>query len=273
LNARPTRAWTYPARDPATIVAISIVAFAIANVLHEGVGHGGACLLMGGHARVLSTVHFECDRASRFIAAGGTLANFIAGFLSWIAVRRAHLARADARFFLWLLMTVNLLQAAGYFLFSGVADFGDWADVIHGLEPIWLWRTALTVVGALSYLLLAWLALLELRRFLGPHEYHRGAARDLTIIPYLVGGLLYTVAGLFNPVGVILVGLSAAAASFGGTSGMAWMTQYLGTALVPQAVSEPLALPRSRGWIVGAVVTAIIFTGVLGPGVRFHWSA
>jgi hypothetical protein len=273
LNARPTRAWTYPARDPATIVAISIVAFAIANVLHEGVGHGGACLLMGGHARVLSTVHFECDRASPFIAAGGTLANFIAGFLSWIAVRRAHLARADARFFLWLLMTVNLLQGAGYFLFSGVADFGDWADVIHGLEPIWLWRTALTVVGALSYLLLAWLALLELSRFLGPHEYHRRAARDLTIIPYLVGGLLYTVAGLFNPVGVILVGLSAAAASFGGTSGMAWMTQYLGTALVPQAVSEPLALPRSRGWIVGAVVTAIIFTGVLGPGVRFHWSA
>ncbi|HEY5060256.1 MAG TPA: hypothetical protein VII52_01920, partial [Gemmatimonadaceae bacterium] len=189
------------------------MAFAIANVLHEAVGHGGACVLTGGHARVLSTVHFECDHVGRVIAAGGTLANFSAGFLCWIAVRRVHPAAAHARYFVWLLMTINLLQGAGYFLFSGAADFGDWADVINGLEPRWLWRTALTVGGAVSYVLLVWLALLELRRFLGPHEYRRGAAGDLTIIPYLSGGLLYTVAGLFNPVGMILVGLSAAAAA------------------------------------------------------------
>jgi hypothetical protein len=69
-----------------------------------------------------------------------------------------------------------------------------------------------------------WLALLELRPFLGPGEIRRGGAKDLTIVPYLTGGILYTVAGMLNPVGVILVGLSAAAASFGGTSGLAWMT-------------------------------------------------
>lgn len=63
---------TRGARDLGTIIAISIVAFAIANALHEGVGHGGACELTGGHARVLSSVHFECDQDNRFIAAGGT---------------------------------------------------------------------------------------------------------------------------------------------------------------------------------------------------------
>ena len=45
---------TRRARDPATIIAISIVAFAIANLLHEGAGHGGACVVTGGHAKVLS---------------------------------------------------------------------------------------------------------------------------------------------------------------------------------------------------------------------------
>lgn len=261
---------TRGARDLATIIAISVMAFAIANLLHEGVGHGGACVLMGGHPRVISSVHFECDQDSRFIAAGGTLVNFMAGFLCWIALRTVNLTRQHLRYFLWLLMTVNLLQAGGYFLFSGLGNIGDWAYVIHDLVPAWLWRTGLTVVGVVSYLLLVWLALLELRPFLGEHDWRRGGANDLTIVPYVTGGILYTVAGLFNPVGMILVGVSAGAASFGGTSGMAWMTQYLGSKFAPKITSQPLTLQRSRGWIIAAFITATIFVGVLGRGVRLR---
>jgi hypothetical protein len=260
---------THAARDLATVIAISVVAFAIADVLHEGVGHGGACLLTGGHARVISTVHFDCDRDSRFLAAGGTLMNFIAGFLCWMALRAVGPAHQHSRYFLWLLMTINLLQVAGYFLFSGFANFGDWAEVIRGLQPEWLWRVGLIILGAVSYALLVWLSLLELRRFLGENDYRRGAAKDLTIVPYIAGGVLYTVAGMFNPVGMVLVGLSAAAASFGGTSGMAWMTQYLGTRLIPRISSQSLALARSWVWIIAALITGAIFIGVLGRGVRF----
>jgi hypothetical protein len=255
-------------RDLATIIAISLIAFAIANVLHEAVGHGGACALMGGHAKVLSSVHFECGQAGRFIAAGGTLVNFIAGILCWLALRFISPARGHLRYLLWLLMTINLLQGGGYFLFSGLGNFGDWAYVIHGLAPAWLWRTGLTILGVVSYALLVWLALLELRPFLGEHDWRRGGAKDLTVAPYITGGILYTVAGMFNPVGMILVGLSAAAASFGGTSGMAWMTQYLGSKFAPKITSQPFTVYRSRGWIIAAFITAIIFVGVLGRGVR-----
>jgi hypothetical protein len=255
-------------RDLATIIAISIIAFAIANLLHEGAGHGGACVLTGGHAKVLSSVHFECGRDSRFIAAGGTLVNFIAGILCWLALRLINPSRGHLRYFLWLLMTINLLQGGGYFLFSGLGNFGDWANVIHDLAPAWLWRTALTILGVVSYALLVWLALLELRSFLGEHDWRRGGAKDLTVAPYITGGILYTVAGMFNPVGMILVGLSAAAASFGGTSGMAWMTQYLGTKFAPKITSHPLTVHRSRGWIIAAFTAATIFVGVLGRGVR-----
>jgi hypothetical protein len=166
-------------------------------------------------------------------------------------------------------MTINSLGAAGYFLFSGVGNIGDWADVIQGMEPAWLWHVALTLVGGVSYTLLVWHSLLELRPFLGDRDWRHGGAKDLTIIPYLTGGTLYTVAGLFNPVGMILVGISAAASSFGGSSGMAWMTQCLGTKLVPKIPSEPFTLPRSRAWIIVAAITAAIFIGVLGRGVRF----
>jgi hypothetical protein len=259
---------TRGSRDLATIVAISIVAFAIANLLHEGAGHGGACVLTGGHAKVLSSVHFECSRDSRFIAACGTLVNFIAGLVCWLALRLINPARGHLRYFLWLLMTINLLQGGGYFLFSGLGNFGDWAYVIHDLTPAWLWRTALTILGIVSYVLLVWLALLELRSFLGEHDWRRGGAKDLTVAPYITGGILYTVAGMFNPVGMILVGLSAAAASFGGTSGMAWMTQYLGSKFAPQITSQPLTVYRARGWIIAAFITATVFVGVLGRGVH-----
>ena len=257
-------------RDVATIIAISIVAFAISNLLHEGAGHGGACVLAGGHPRVLSTVHFECDRDNRFIAAGGTLINLVAGIFSWIALRTVSRERQQLRYFLWLLMTINLLGAGGYFLFSGLGNIGDWADVIQGLSPAWLWRTGLTLAGVVSYILVVWLSLLELRNFLGERDWRRGGAKDLTIVPYITGGVLYTVAGMFNPVGMILVGISAAASSFGGSSGMAWMTQCLGGKLVPRVASQPLTLQRNWGWIIVALITATIFVAVLGRGVRFH---
>jgi len=257
-------------RDLATIISISTVAFATANLLHEGFGHGGACVLTGGHARVLSTVHFECDRDSRFISAGGTLVNFTTGVVCWSLLRAVKSTRQQLRYFLWLLMTINFLGASGYFLFSGVGNIGDWADVTSGLTPVWLWRTGLTIVGAISYMLMVWLSLLELRHFLAERDWRHGGAKDLTIVPYLTGGVLYTVAGLFNPVGMILVGISAAASSFGGSSGMAWMTQCLGTRFVPRIPSQPLALGRSKSWIIAAVITAIFFIGVLGRGVNFQ---
>ena len=218
---------------------------------------------------MLSTVHFECSQDNRFVAAGGTLVNLIAGFLCWFALRFVNHARVRLRYFLWLLMTINLLQACGYFLFSGLGNFGDWADVIHGLAPAWLWRTGLTALGAVSYPLVVWLALLELRFFLSDRDWRRGGAKDLTVIPYVTGGVLNTVAGMFNPVGMILVGLSAAASSFGGASGMAWMTQCLGSKFAPKTASQLLPLQRSRGWIIAAFIIAAIFVGVLGRGVRF----
>jgi hypothetical protein len=258
------------ARDVATIVAISTVAFAIANLLHEGAGHGGACLLAGGQAKALSSVHFDCSRDSRFVSAGGTFANVMGGLLGWIAIRFLRRGSGNLRYFFWVLMTVNLLQAGGYFLFSGVGNFGDWADVIGGLSPVWLWRTVLTVSGAVSYVLAVWLALVELRPFLAGRDWRRGGAKDLTVVPYVTGGILYTAAGILNPVGMVLVGLSAAASSFGGTSGMAWMTQWMGSRFAPKRASPHFMIQRSRGWLIAGFFTAVVFVGLVGHGIRFQ---
>ena len=116
--------------DLLTVTAIALVAYAASNVAHEAVGHGAACVALGGKPNVLSSVHFDCSEeaisalARRGVAAAGTIVNFIAGAIGLVAfkatnpVRQPHIA-----YFLWLFTTLNLLMGAGYFLFVvGLTD-------------------------------------------------------------------------------------------------------------------------------------------------------
>src|SRR6516165_10538739 len=67
--------------DALTVGAIGILAYMLGNVLHEGLGHGGACVLVGAKPLVISSVHFECSSDSRLVFAGGTAMNLLAGAL------------------------------------------------------------------------------------------------------------------------------------------------------------------------------------------------
>jgi len=266
-----------PRHDPLTIVAIALLAYVIGDVLHEAVGHGGACLLVGGRPLVLSTVHFECDShavgawGERLIAAGGTLVNLGAGALVVLVRRRAAASTSGTvTWFLWLLMAVNLLSGTGYFLFSGVGGIGDWADFVRGIGPAWVTRLGLTVLGGVTYWLVVVRALRALDPFLsGDGEERVRSATRMTLPAYLAGGILSCIAGLLNPVGMVLVAISAAAASFGDTSGLAWMPQLLHGKRAAASGGTQRLVQRSWGWIVGGAMAAAVFVLVLGPGVRF----
>jgi hypothetical protein len=256
--------------DRLTVIAIAVVATICGDLIHEGLGHGGACLLTGGRPLAISTVHFACDRDSALVSAGGTIANLLAGVMFFGLSRLATRSTAR-RFLLWLSMTLNLFAVGGYFLFSGVGNIGDWADVMRDVHPMWLWRIGLAVLGAVLYGFSMWVSLLELRPFLGRVVSQRvRRARQITLTPYLTNGILSCVAGLFNPVGMILVAISAAASSFGGASGLAWMYQWLRGPWLPPTEFEMSRLTRSRGWIVLAAILAVCFVAILGPGLTFH---
>ena len=119
------------------------------------------------------------------MAAGGTLANLIFGALFWVAVRAGR-QTTSWRYFFWLLMPFNLFDAGGYFLFSGIGNFGDWAAVAAGWQPAWACRVGLVALGKVTYFLLfVPLCLRELRPFLGrDSEIRVRRARQLTLAPY-----------------------------------------------------------------------------------------
>jgi len=257
--------------DPFTVGAIAILAYMLGNVLHEGLGHGGACFLSGAKPLVLSSVDFECSLDSRLVMAGGTLMNFLAGGVFFLLGHLSGPRYPRLKYFFWISMTVNLYTATGYFLFSGIGGIGDWGDFIQGLGPQWLWRIGLTIFGAATYLLAARISLLELRPLIGSdkEQRYRRAVR-LSAIPYFAGGILMCLAGSLNPKGAMLILISAAASTFGGTSALMWTPQMLrsGTMIPCGPPAEAMPIRRSWALIVAACAIAIAFIGVLGPSVR-----
>ncbi len=265
-SQRETRVPT--ADDSLTICAISIVAGILTNILHEGVGHGLIDLLTGAKSGVLTTVAWSSAFGSRLVEAGGTLANLAAGLIFWFLLRSAKNALMPTRYFLLISYAFNLFTGTGYFFFSGVTNFGDWAAVIAGLRPHWLWRALLVVVGASSYFSAALVVGIGLVRHVGVPRNQQRRLRKLTIVPYLSAVVLASLAGLLNPLGMQLLWQSALPATAGGQSGLLWLQYYIPRGTEPERVPDRLA--RSYMWIVVAAVLAFVYVVVLGRGVTLH---
>lgn len=256
------------ADDAFTIYAISIVAGMLTNILHEGVGHGLTALLTGAKSGLLTTVAWSSASDTRLVAAGGTLVNLAAALAFWLVLRNAKLASMPMRYFLLITCAFNLFTGTGYFFFSGVTNFGDWATVISGLYPHWLWRALLVVVGAPSYFAAALVVGIGLVRHVGVPREQQMRLRRLTVMPYFSAIVLASAAGLLNPLGMQLLWQSALPATAGGQSGLLWLQYYIPRGTEPKQMSEPLG--RSYAWIGVAAALAIIYVVVLGRGITLH---
>lgn len=91
-------------------------------------------------------------------------------------------------------------------------------------------------------------------------------AQRLALTSYLAGGLVSVLIGLFNPLGPVIVLTSAAAASLGGASGLAWGMQLMDRTRVSR--QPPLALRRSWPWITVSLLLTLIYAVVLGPSLH-----
>ena len=109
------------------------------------------------------------------------------------------------RLFLLTSLAFNLFAGTGYFFFSGVTNFGDWAVVIAGLHAHWLWRTLLVMAGIASYYGAVLLVGIGLVRYVGVPRNDSRRLWRLTLIPYFSSVLLLCAGGLLNPMGIQLV--------------------------------------------------------------------
>jgi len=270
--------------DRITIIAVAALACILQDVLHEGLGHGVTAWLTGAHRITMSTVALQSDIDTRWIAAAGTLVNLFAAAILWLILLRPQRYRPVTRYFLVLALAGNLFTGTGYFLFSGVADFGDWKQVIAGLHPYWMWRVGLIVLGAVTYYASMLLVAAQLRPFRGRDSCSENL-RALCWTPYFTDGVLAGVAGLFNPAGLFYVIASALPSTLGANAGLMSLPSIVcrgSRAHEPasdQSASDrsasdqsgpDLKIPRSFGWIGTASIASLLFIFVLGRGIT--WS-
>lgn len=262
--------------DYPTLIAISILAYVITTALHEYLGHGLACTLLGGTLTELNAFYIDCqygsisDLSIRFISIAGPLASILTGIISFFLSRRFKNLSKTASYFLWLLGTISLLTATGYLIFSGITGLGDFGLTRDGalfeLTPIWLWRTLITILGIVGYGGVIAYSLKNLEPILGGKNPERiKRARTLTLLSYLSGcGMAILIGGL-NPQGLYIVLLSSLASTAGGTSALIWMMRFHKHVDIS---SMPLiTIKNDFRWIGISLFITALYAIVFGPSL------
>jgi hypothetical protein len=262
MTAVPVRR---PNHDITTISGMAVAVYLASVLSHEAVGHGLSTVVLGGHIERLTNVQLVSGGGGeewrrRLIAASGPAMNVLTGIGALGLMRRTR--RTDREYFLWLLGHVNLFMGAGYPLAFSFAGSGDMANILRGIEPLVAWQVSLTVAGAGLSLIAFRHALRSLDPFLGSKPERRRRAFTLTILPYLVGSVVNTMAALRNPSGAPALA-AAVATSFGGTAFLAWT--YLASRR--SGVAEGRTVARRSLWLLLGLISLIVYFFVLGPGI------
>ena len=259
--------------DPLTIAAIAILACALTNLLHEGVGHGVACVMVGVKPLCLSSIRLDWNYkgvspfAGRIIAASGTVVNFLASIVFAWLLRTVRKASPQTRYFCWLMMSLNLLLGASYLFFT-FAPFSDWYWFLQGLPFPRLWQFGLLLIGFVLYVPVAYPLIKNgLLMFVDTADGQaRRQAGLLAWLPYAVCGMVATAAALLYR-GSSVTGM-AIGQWFGGASLLFYLPFFIKNgASVHEGAS--CAVTRDWKWIVAGSVTLLLFVFLLGPGIRF----
>jgi len=256
---------THAPNSNLTIISMAVLAIAASSLLHEGLGHGLTAYLRGDIPTALTSNHLSDIRPDRLVDAAGTLVNLIAGALA-MAAAALSTRRPNLRYFLWLLGSFNLMDGAGYFLFSGIIGVGDWEAVIAGLPHDLALRIAMTLFGAALYFLVVKLMMRVLQPFCPDRTQHRSLYNTVGRLPYYAACAFYCLAGAFDPLGIKLLLISTIPAAFGGNSGFMWADS-----LLPEhSDASPLTVSQSPAWWTAAILIGLAYILILGRGIVFR---
>ena len=257
-QTEPVRIWT--------LMAIGVLAYVGSMLLHEVVGHGGLCILTGGHVTLLNPLGMRCSVIAPAMVAAGPLANLIGGLLCAVALRNLARLSGNTRYFLWFSMMFNLLIAAGYMAVCGIMDFGDWAVLIGGLEPRGVWRALLVVAAIVLYYWFFRMLAVEYYRLSGSAGFETPRLRRVVGFPIFATAVVACAAAAFSPTDrVLALELSFATTVVVGLSLLSLPDALRRAKHRPDAA--PAVLSPSAGWIGCGVIVAALFVLVLGPGI------
>jgi hypothetical protein len=264
--------------DLPTLIAISIVAWASVNILHEIVGHAGASLLVGVPVNAVSTTtiymvadwdQFVAERGLnpiRLIVAAGSIMNLVTGGLALLALQWKRITSVTTRYFLWLFAAFSMIILVGNMITNSLLGIGDVSEFLSGLEPVAVWKVV--VIGSGLLLVVAGYVF-SLGLKLPKAKGQRLPLLAMTALPVVTLIVVQTLSLVRSPFATLPPETNHLLASvFAYIHFILWA---LVVNLIPgphtKDPSETVLLPRSNGWLTLGVVAFVIFVLVIGPGI------
>lgn len=256
--------------DLPTLIALSTVAWALTDVLHEVIGHAGAAVLVGVPVRAVSTTtayivgdEIESLGEVRTINAAGTVLNLVTGGLALLALRSARVTSSAFRYFLWLFATMSFVVSTLNLLVGG-----DFAEVTTELEPRGLWRAGVFAAGILVAVVGY---VLPLRLWMPDPRENRRLQLKITAVPVAVLVVVQTLSVVRSPFASMprdsgqnaLVTVIALFVFFGLWLAIVNLVQKPRS----RAPVESIRLTRSKIWLAVGLIVFLVFVAVLGPGL------
>jgi hypothetical protein len=170
-----------------------------------------------------------------------------------------------------------LFLASGYIFYSGWINFGDFAAVIDGLRPAWLYRIALVAVGGFGY---RYCIRLAARSFAAIGPVPVSDARRIVCTGCAAGGRLFLLASVFNPISPSLILDDGLSGAIGLTLGFFLALADLRPSAALVSTDSPIveatgaafetsgSIPFSMPLTISSAIFVVGFIAFMGRGIR-----
>ena len=255
--------------DIPTIISISVVAYGLEIIVHEIIGHGGVCLMIGGQPLAVTSTDLFCNLENfpewkyRLMVGGGGLANILAALFCLISIQIKRY-KPHTAYFLWVFLNLNLFLSSSYLIGSPLLGFGDWDSFVSDLPLSFVWRLILVLLGiGLSFYGMK-ISMNALELQFG-HVEKDNWVKLLSRVPPFTVAVVGLVMAFVNPLG-LKWSIALAVASF---IALFWMFNLHSWRQPPTtniAVSAIL-LSRNPYWLTSGAVAFILLVAILAPGI------
>jgi len=233
---------------------VGILAYVIADFIHEVTGHGGTCLLLGNKITLLTSVYFKSTPGNVFVDVGGPVANLIFAFLTLLILNKAK--KLFAVLLLIHLSIYNLFWFVGTILHSSVSKNGDWTFAAQELSIGKYQNYVLATTGILLYVFSTQFLSHRLRNVVKEN----GLTKQDFILPFLFASISAFTAGL----------LFTSDSLHSGLEGLLEMAASIPILFLRLPYADTNKNYRTDYKLVFAVgILYLIFCSTLGHGIKF----
>ena len=259
--------------DILTLIAISILAWSLANILHEILGHAGSAALLGIPVRAVSTttMYIEWDQIgsvgeNRIIHAAGAVMNLLTGVIALLLLKSQRVTSSATRYFLWLFSTISFIIVAINLISAPLIGGGDWTVFIEKFEQRELWKAIILGVGVI--LAIPGYAL-PLRFWMPNLKGNRRALLKVTVIPVITLIVVQSLSLIGSPFASLPPEYNHLLVSVFIYFHFILWAILVNSLPIPRSKKpkDSIRLTRSNIYLSIGLVMAIFFIVVLGPGL------